>query len=151
MPSVKKGQEKRLELSFTEDFSRVMDAEIKRRKVAVLRIHDSGDFYSRHYLEKWLEVIRLNPETQFYAYTKMIPLFKGRVLPKNFKVIYSFGGKWDALIRPALHAHSKVFSSMRELKKAKYADSTKDDSVAIRSRKVGLVYHGAKSKQWSAV
>lgn len=151
MPSVRAGQEKRLELTFTDHFPEVMSAELKRRKVKILRIHDSGDFYSEAYLKKWLTVVEQNPKVQFYAYTKMVPLFAKRILPANFKVIFSYGGKWDHRIVPEIHAHAQVFPSTQELKKAKYADSSRDDSVALRSRKVGLVYHGAKSKFWSTL
>lgn len=149
MPSVRLGQKRRAELTKSDSFAAVMDAEIKRRKVRILRIHDSGDFYSLAYLNKWLEVIQKNPKTKFYAYTKMIPLFLGRPLPKNFTVIFSYGGKWDEQIDPSIHAHSRVFSSLEELKAAGYVDTTRDDTNAMKSRKVGLVYHGAKTKQWT--
>lgn len=148
MPTVKRAQEKRLEFSKSPDFVPNLIAEIKKRKVKILRIHDSGDFYSKVYLENWMAIIRACPEVQFYAYTKMVPFFQNKILPENFRVIFSFGGKWDHKIKPLIEPHSKVFSSTQELKKAKYSDASKDDTVALNSRKVGLVYHGAKSKQW---
>lgn len=47
--------------------------------------------------------------------------------------------------------HSRVFGSLEELEAAGYDDASKDDKVAFLSEsgKVGLVYHGVKSKAWS--
>lgn len=155
MPNVKAAQEARLALSKAPEFVDTIDAEIKRRKVSTLRIHDSGDFYSLPYLVRWLEIMKRNPQTKFYAYTKMIPLFKNvwrefPCLPKNFKVVFSYGGRWDEEIDRKTDAHSVVFESAAALKRARYSDAHHDDTVAIRSRKVGLIYHGAKTKAFTA-
>ncbi len=149
-PSVKNAQEKRLELTKdTELFIAVIDMELRKRKVKILRIHDSGDFYSKAYLDAWLSIIELNPNIRFYAYTKMIPLFLNKKLPANFTVIYSEGGKFDAMIDVSKDRHSRVFSDISELKQAKYADTTTNDINAIGDNKrIGLVYHGVNSKAW---
>lgn len=147
--AVKAAQERRLELSKGNTFISVISSELKKRKITKLRIHDSGDFYSLEYLNKWLAIIQDNPSVKFHAYTKMIPLFAGRILPSNFTVIYSFGGKFDAMINTAKDRHSQVFSSLKDLRKSKYANASKKDSVASgKNNKIGLVYHGAKSKAW---
>lgn len=154
MPVVKAAQEARLTLSQSAEFIDVIDAEIKRRKVKKLRIHDSGDFYTLTYLRYWIEIMRLNPEVQFYAYTKMVPMFKSYVcptLPANFTVIFSFGGKWDNFIDASVDRHSAVFESLEALTEAGYADAHADDTQALTdNHRVGLVYHGAKSKAWQA-
>lgn len=156
MPNVAASQEARLRLSETEAFINTIDSEIKRRKIKRLRIHDSGDFYSRSYLEKWQTIIAKNPGTLFYAYTKMLPLFKpnpGSGLrfqsQPNFIVIFSEGGKWDTLIK-STDRHSRVFESAAELKKAKYADAHVYDSAAFgKNHRIGLVYHGPASRNWT--
>lgn len=149
-PSVKSAQEKRLELTKDRElFIAVIDTELRKRKVKILRIHDSGDFYSKAYLDTWLTIISLNPNIQFYAYTKMVPLFKGLKLPANFTVIYSEGGKYDKQIDTANDRHSRVFSDISELKQANYADTTTNDINAIgKNKRIGLVYHGVESKKW---
>lgn len=38
----------------------------------VVRLHSSGDMFSKDYLEFWLEIIRLNPFVRFYTYTKIL-------------------------------------------------------------------------------
>jgi hypothetical protein len=130
-----------------------MVAEIKsKRGKVVIRIHDSGDFYSRNYAEKWFAIMRECPDVEFYAYTKMVPLFRLKsmreIKPDNFTVIFSEGGKWDDMIRDH-DRHSRVFASEDELIAAGYDNASDDDTVAFRSEsgKIGLVYHGAKSKQ----
>lgn len=157
--NVAKVFEQRLKLSLTPKFVQIINAEIKRRNVKRVRIHDSGDFYNVEYLEKWLKIMVANPDCQFYCYTKMVSTFKqysnsGRI-PDNFVVIYSFGGTEDKLIDRDNDRHSWVFSTVEALVKAGYADAHEDDSVALGGNpKVGLVYHGTKNyanTDWSKV
>lgn len=151
MPSVAKAQEARLALTLTDSFVSAMDSEIKKRKPTMVRIHDSGDFYSQKYLEKWLEIITRNPSVKFYAYTKMKPLFDSLELPANFTVIHSMGGKWSRSIDPKRDRHSAVFASKAALRHAGYADVTEFDHRAIgKNHRIGLVYHGHASRKWSA-
>lgn len=123
-------------------------------KQLVIRIHDSGDFYSWKYLQDWLLIIDQFPEVIFYAYTKALPLFRvarqDRDVPENFTVIYSEGGKFDKYIQPNLHRHSRIFPDKRSLLDAGYVDTTENDLHAIGpNKKIGLVYHGAKSKTFT--
>jgi hypothetical protein len=39
-------------------------------KVKTFRLHVSGDFYSATYTRKWLDIIKVFPGVQFYAYTR---------------------------------------------------------------------------------
>ena len=152
-PTVKNAYEKRLEVALSPEFFALMTAEIekllKRKTVKklVIRIHDSGDFFNAEYLTTWLNIIQKLPSVHFYAYTKMITLFQGRLLPKNFRVIFSYGGKQDALIDSKNHFHSLVFDSLEALTAAGYVDGSHDDMVAAlgENKKIGLVYHGAKN------
>lgn len=145
---VKNAMERRLALTKQKDFVSIMVSEIKRRKIMNVRIHASGDFYSLIYLNKWLDIMAQCPETKFYAYTKSIPFIKSVVVPENFTVIYSFGGKLDKLIDIKKDRHSKVFSSLEALKAQGYSDASTNDSVAYTPNleRVGLIYHGYKSK-----
>jgi len=147
--NVSQAFETRLNLSQGPDFVPTINAEIKRRKVERLRIHDSGDFYSIEYLDKWIDIINLNPNTTFYAYTKMVDMFNNYPnIPSNLIIIYSYGGKEDKLIKET-DRHSQVFENAEELLAAGYIDASKNDSNAISiNPKVGLIYHGAKSKKW---
>jgi hypothetical protein len=118
---------------------------VRRKKVDFLRIHDSGDYYSPAYLEKWLQIARNNPQTKFYSYTKSVPLFENVELPENFDVIFSQGSKVDFLIEPETMRHSKIFKSAEELTIAGYVDASKIDLYATKwynkNHKVGLIFH----------
>jgi len=118
-----------------------------KRKLKAFRIHDSGDFMSMSYAVQWFKVCEALPNVQFYAYTKMIRMFKGALadhIPANLSLIYSYGGKHDADIDPRKDRHSKVFSSVEAMHAAGYHDTSKtDDNAADPSKRcIGLVYHG---------
>lgn len=160
--NVSQAYERRLEETLAETFIDKMGEELNKKlktaqrtgKQVVVRIHDSGDFYNRKYLNKWLMIIGSYPNVHFYAYTKMVPLFRRvkryGLVPDNFTVIYSEGGQMDWQIDTETDRHARVFSSHEELLAAGYADATKNDLVAAlgENNKIGLVYHGAKSKSW---
>lgn len=149
----------RLKLALSNRFVETINEELKRRKVERLRIHDSGDFFNAEYLNKWISIMKSNPNTKFYAYTKMISMFNhyklNKLIPSNFVVIYSYGGKEDKLINQKTDRHSWVFQSLSELKLAGYADAHENDSIALGiNPKIGLIYHGTKNIEntdWSKV
>lgn len=124
----------------------IIDEINNAKGLTAFRIHDSGDFYSFGYLLDWLEVIQSLPHIQFYAYTKMVSLMKSIELPKNFTVVYSYGGREDHIINEAEDRHSKVFSSKELLLKHGYHDTSDTDCAAHNPsiKKIGLVYHGVK-------
>ena len=149
-PSVIKGLNNRYELSKTADFVPKMNATIILERPTHVRIHDSGDFYSIDYLNKWISIANDNKEVIFYAYTKSIKFFKmdlfaktdTLLLPKNLKIIFSEGSKTDNLINVAKDRHARIFKSKELLAAAGYIDASNNDLKAITSnKKVGLVYH----------
>ncbi len=155
--------EARLAATKRDDFVDVMSSTVeaklktasKRNQKLAIRIHDSGDYYSAAYLSKWIEVMRQFEGVTFYSYTKMIPLMrlmrKASKLPDNFVVVFSEGGKCDDQIDTSKDRHCRVFASREELLAAGYVDASEDDSVAFLSdnHRIGLVYHGYSSKQWT--
>jgi hypothetical protein len=152
MPTVKNAQEARLALTRSNDFIQAMTREIESKSAEIVRIHDSGDFYSPKYARDWFTIAKANPSVRFYAYTKMVKMIKAleSEKPDNLTIIFSRGGKQDKLIS-STDRHSRVFSSLEELKANGYSDASHDDSVAWGSdHKVGLIYHGSKGKAWVA-
>lgn len=155
--NVSQAYEARLQATLQPDFSSNMIKAIlpklktatRQNKQLVIRIHDSGDFYNIAYINKWLEVMKALPDVKFYAYTKMVPIFKRLKLPANFVVIFSEGGLSDQLI-DTNDRHSRVFPDENSLISAGYDNASKDDTVAFTSKtgKIGLIYHGYKSKAW---
>ena len=120
-------------------------------KASRIRIHDSGDFFSKTYIQDWVNFIDSNQDVEFYAYTKMIQEFKSIELSQNFTVIFSEGGSQDDTIDVENDRHSRVFLSETELKDAGYSNASQDDNIAtLENPKVGLVWHGqSKKKAWT--
>ena len=155
--NVKSAHELKLELTQGDTFVSDMITEIgtwlAKRSVKHLkvRIHDAGDFYSLSYFEKWVSIMNHfenNVRVSFYAYTKMVKMIKDfGPVPNNFRVIFSYGGKQDAMIQNDTDFHSRVFESLDLLLNAGYVDGTQDDMIAAigKCNKIGLVYHGAKN------
>ena len=60
-------------------FMTMLDSEVKALKAkaskynvtVVVRYHDAGDFFSKDYAMAWSFVIRLNPDIQFWVYTRV--------------------------------------------------------------------------------
>ena len=143
--NVKPAFEKRYELTKTDNFINLMNDEIKRKKVDFLRIHDSGDFYSKAYIQKWFTIANDNPNVKFYAYTKSFILFQGLTIPDNLDIIFSEGGKHDNLINTKIDRHARIFDNKQELINSGYIDASKNDLMATKffneSNKVGLIFH----------
>jgi hypothetical protein len=140
--------DKRYELSLGVDFINTISAEITRRGIKKVRIHDSGDFYSLGYAVKWFLIAQKHRDVQFYAYTKMVKWFNNLMLvPVNLTIIYSYGGTEDNFINPDKHRHSRVFETVDQLLDNGYVDASNDDSVALNpdNHRIGLVYHGKKA------
>ena len=121
----------------------------RQQKHLVIRIHDSGDFYSKEYATKWLNIANTLKSVKFYAYTKEISLFKQlqaqQLIPENMTIIFSYGGTEDSLIDPNVDRHSRIFSSLTELLDNGYRNAMMNDLNAIGPNpKIGLIYHGPK-------
>ena len=149
-PIVQELMEKKYEISKQNNFNSLMNAEIKKKKATHVRIHDSGDFYSIKYLQKWIQIAEFNPSIIFYAYTKSIKFFVNDLfpdtdtllLPDNMKIIFSEGSKTDELINAREHRHARIFKTSEELNAAGYIDASSNDLKAITdNKKVGLIFH----------
>ena len=143
--NVKPAFEKRYELTKTDDFVAAMNAEILKKKPDYVRVHDSGDYYSKSYLNKWIEIAIHNPNVRFYSYTNMVDMMLNASLPDNYDIIFSDSGKQKHLIDPIKHRHTKIFSSTFALNEAGYTDASSVDLMATKwfndTNKVGLVFH----------
>lgn len=68
--------------------SRMIKLLNRHTRTRVIRIHGSGDFFSRIYFSKWLQVVRVFPGKQFYGYTRNWTVDIGD-LPRNLRIYYS--------------------------------------------------------------
>jgi hypothetical protein len=127
-----------------KNFVELMNHEIKYKGAGAVRIHSSGDFYNKTYLNKWIEICLLNKKVIFYAYSKSLHLFKNvngtnKKLPKNLIIIYSYGGKLDKLINVKKDRHAIVYKGEMP---AGYAYANENDHVAIgKNKKIALKKH----------
>ena len=137
--------ENRYQLSKTDDFIDAMNNEIKRKKPDYVRVHDSGDYYSKAYLQKWIQVAIHNPSVKFYSYTNMVDMMLKTSLPDNYDIIFSDSGKQKHLINERKHRHTKIFTSTSDMLSAGYTDASAVDLMATKwfnkTNKVGLVFH----------
>ena len=97
MKNVRESRAWKFEQSKTNHFIYDMMKEIRKGGLEVVRVHESGDFYSQEYLEKWRSIALAFPNVKFYAFTKAFQL-NFSVLPSNFIVIQSYGSCHDGLI-----------------------------------------------------
>lgn len=137
--------ENRYKLTQDDNFVTIMSEAVRKKKAEYIRIHDSGDFYSKLYLGRWVEIAKLNPNVKFYFYTKSVKLVKDFTeingLAKNLYAIFSLGGKQDNLIDMDNDVHARIFNSKEELIEAGYTDCSKNDLNVFSTNKVGLIAH----------
>jgi len=146
-PKVGEAMEKKYELTKLPNFVELMHNEIKSKKAKIIRVHDSGDYYSPKYLNKWVRIALINPDVKFYSYTNSIKFVKDLAfIPENFDFIFSDSGKQSNLIDIKNDRHTKIFKSKDELLKAGYIDASKIDTNSTKffnptNKKVGLIFH----------
>lgn len=96
-PAVKKFYDGnfKLVLADLDAFKKLVINQVKKRnsnprakKIKTIRIHASGDFFSRDYLNAWLDICNELKEVQFFAYTKAFS--KIDATPGNLNIINSW-------------------------------------------------------------
>lgn len=68
------------------------------KNVRIVRIHSSGDFFSKEYYHAWLLVAWYMNDIKFYGYTKVLPLLNKNyrtLWTNNIRIVYSMGGIYD--------------------------------------------------------
>lgn len=104
-PSVTPSREKNYNDSLKDDFSVRMietiayyrNSKAFKNKLIIVRIHESGDFYSEEYAKKWVEVInyfRNDSTIKFLCYTKSLPYFND-VNVSSMKNLCFLASVWD--------------------------------------------------------
>lgn len=149
MPSTKKSHEGKLEITMRDDFAELMTAELKLERPTYVRIHDSGDFYSKEYILKWFKVMNNMPSIKFYAYTNSIRFFEADdvkpFIPDNFDVIYSTSGVDENRIDYKRHRHARIFDNSNKLISSGYVSASESDLKATKwftkTNKIGLIFH----------
>ena len=127
----------------------------KMGQTVLIRIHDTGDFFSREYLEDWLTFMRAHPGVWFYAYTKSVSFVKDAAIsglvPENFTYVFSYGGKQDLLIDREHDRWAEIVPEDAEIPAGCF-DGSHDDIYAADPgcRMIALRVHGAGKKYLKA-
>lgn len=107
-----------------------------------VRIHDAGDFFNRDYLDAWCRIADKTRHVLFYAYTKEVTLIReASPLPRNLRVLFSFGGREDHLLDDSMDRCADVFPDLDSLEQAGYSDQGANDLLAITmpTTRIGIV------------
>ena len=116
------------------------------KSVKILRVHSSGDFYSKQYFDAWVVVAEARPDIQFFAYTKALH-YVSASKPDNLSLIYSYGGKLDSKL--TTEPVSYVVKSFDEAQKlglpVACQESMSDDYTNIvQGRSFAMLIHGTQ-------
>lgn len=116
-------------------------------KAKAIRLHVSGDYFNKEYFLAWLEVARSNPDILFYGYTKSLLYWitHRENIPKNFRLIASYGGKYDDCIDYHNLPNATVVYSEEEAHD-KGLEIDHDDSLAMDSsvHEFAILIHGTQ-------
>ena len=145
--NTKAAYEARYQATLKDDFIDVMSANLMVENPHYVRIHDSGDFYSPAYINKWMEIINNFPNIRFYAYTNCVSLFKRKrdILPVNLDIIFSMDGTEAWKVDTNEDRHAMIFDTLEDMEKAGYVNASDNDLYATRwfnnDHRVGLLKH----------
>ena len=112
----------------------------------IVRVHVGGDYFSKEYLEAWIEVAKRKPDVIFYSYSKSLKFMAEYALPENLILTASRGGKYDELID--LHGWKEavvVYSEEEAAEKGLDIDHD-DEHAAFGADNFALLIHGTQPK-----
>ena len=118
----------------------------RSKGITLVRIHESGDFFSGTYLDAWIQVAMLNPDLKFYCYSKSLQLFYLLKLPNNFYLTASKGGKWDYLIDAGYFPRFAVVVKDDDAAETLGLEVDHDDSHCFGNKPFALLVHGTQPK-----
>jgi hypothetical protein len=124
----------------------IEDGITNRRKVKLVRFHQSGDFFNQAYFDAWLLVAQQHPELLFYGYTKALPFWVKRLhaIPANMKLVASRGGTHDSLISMFGLRAAQVVLSVEEAAKLGLEIDHDDTHVWKYDKDFAILIHGTQ-------
>ena len=146
-PNAINAYENRFRVARSPDFESLMNASITLNNPHYVRVHDSGDYFSEKYMDRWFNIMRANPGIKFYSYTNSVLLIKmyDKGIPDNFDYILSTDGKQRKYVDKSRDRHAVIFKTVEELEAAGYVNASENDLLATRwfsdNKKVGLIKH----------
>jgi Gene product 88 len=110
----------------------------------IVRVHVGGDFFSREYFNAWMRVARRRPDVRFYAYTKSLVWWVSSLIPENFHLTASEGGKHDALIQQYGLKTARVVFSIEEAAALGLEIDHDDNHAYDGASSFALLIHGTQ-------
>jgi hypothetical protein len=114
----------------------------------LVRVHESGDFFTENYLKAWLMVAKQRPKQTFYAYTKSLGMWLNLrdIIPSNFYLTASYGGTLDYLIPKHQDVFQRiayvVYTEQEAAERGLEIDH--DDSHCLGNKPFALLVHGSQ-------
>lgn len=127
----------------TEEMATTINSSIPNN-VKVLRVHSSGDFFSHEYFMAWVRVAEMRPEITFFGYSKVLDCVNA-VKPKNFHLVYSFGGASDMQItnEPVVRV-VKSIDDARSLPVVCQSNPADDYEFIVSGKSFAILIHGVQ-------
>ena len=114
----------------------------------LVRIHESGDFWTENYMRAWAMVAAQRPQQQFYAYTKSLGMWYNLrdQIPSNLYLTASHGGTLDYLIPKYPDVFKRVAYVVYTEKQAaeRGLEIDHDDSHCLGNKPFALLVHGSQ-------
>ena len=146
-PNTVNAYERRYRIAQSPDFETIINAALVLQNPHYVRVHDSGDYFSEKYMNRWFSIMRENPNIKFYSYTNnvlMMKHYEGEI-PDNFDYILSTDGKQRYHVDKHTDRHAVIFKTLNELEQAGYVNASENDLLATRwhnsNNKIGLIKH----------
>jgi len=142
-----------LKIARSKNFKDLMEEGLRRDRLPMMRIHESGDFFNQKYLDDWTELIANDPNRTFWAYTKSYNLdFTEALKLPNLYLRYSvdattkFYPKQDIPHTAVSAVRDDFFICPSTLAKGHTVKCMKDCTFCVDCRKP-LIFrpHGGKS------
>jgi hypothetical protein len=115
-------------------------------KFDIMRVHVGGDYFSKKYLQAWIEVATRNPDKIFYSYSKSLHFFADVARPDNLVLTASRDGKYDEMIEQQGWKEALVVYSEQEAIDKGLEIDHDDTHAAFGSKSFALLLHGTQPK-----
>lgn len=126
----------------------LIELSIPQKGIKLVRIHQSGDFFSQTYFDAWVQVSVNNAGLIHYGYTKALPFWIKRkdIIPANLKLVASMGGLHDALIVPNNLRYARVVFSEKEAEDLRLEIDHDDTHAWKHEGNFAILIHGCQPK-----
>lgn len=132
-------------LKTVDDMANLILSELPK-EIKIIRIHSSGDYFSKKYFQAWVKVAQSRPDIKFFGYTKILPYVNAEK-PDNFRLVYSFGGKMDSKVtcEPVAYVVKNIAEAIaKELKIACIDNPADDFDFIMEGKTFALCLHGTQ-------